>query len=365
VFRFFRSISFTGPVILVLVACSSLPSVTSATITTTQTATLASRIDAYLTQLTHDQKFTGSVLVARQGDILLAKGYGFADMERTIPISTGTRFLIGSMDKQFTAMAILILQAQGKLHLQDSICDYSSECPSSWQSTTIHHLLTHSAGIPDLPSDATILSDYKDRPLELDEIIAIYREKPMLFSPGERFSYSTPGYLLLEHVIENVSGQSFRSFLEQNIFEPLEMNDSDYDCRGENLAVGFTAPGITSRLVEWPRAHSICTTVEDLYSWDQSLYSERLVPSELIDLMFTAYVHAPEFGDMDYGYGWFVGQWHDHRVAGHGGWIPGSGFRSFIQHYPDDKLAVIVLSNQADSDVFGVASRLADIVFGE
>jgi CubicO group peptidase (beta-lactamase class C family) len=152
-------------------------------------------------------------------------------------------------------------------------------------------------------------------------------------------------------------------FLEQNVFDALEMTHSDYNCQGDHLASGYTAFGIRSRLIEWPKAYSICTTAEDLFSWDQSLYSEKLVPHELIDLMFTAHIDAPEFGDVDYGYGWFIGKRHNHTVAGHGGWIPGSGFRSIIQHYPDDKLAIIVLSNQADTDVFAIASQIADLVF--
>jgi CubicO group peptidase (beta-lactamase class C family) len=286
-------------------------------------------------------------------------------VENSIPITTATRFLIGSMDKQFTAMGILILQAQAKLNLQDRLCEYLTECPSTWHKITIHHLLTHSAGILDYPGDITIISGYRDTPLPIDEIVKTYLEKPLLFTPGERFSYSTPGYLLLVYIIEQVSGQSYKAFLEEQIFNPLEMNNTEYDCRGESLAMGFTASGIRSRLIIWPRAYSICTTVGDLYKWDQSLYSEKLVPFELIDLMFTTHIQAPDFGAMYYGYGWFVGEWHGHKVAGHGGWIPGSGFRSFFQHYLDDEVAIIVLSNQADSDVFEITSTIAEIVFSD
>jgi CubicO group peptidase (beta-lactamase class C family) len=169
----------------------------------------------------------------------------------------------------------------------------------------------------------------------------------------------------LVYIIEQVSGKTYKAFLEQHIFDPLEMNKTEYDCLGKNLAMGFTASGIPSRLIKWPRAYSICTTVEDLYKWDQSLYSDKLVPYELIDLMFSAHIQSPDSGAMDYGYGWFVGEWRGHKLAGHGGWIPGSGFRSFIQHYPDDEVAIVVLSNQADSDVFEITSKIAEIVFGD
>lgn len=358
-----RNILFIPGMIGALVACINLPSTTTPISTIPPTPNVSSNIGAYLTQLTHDEKFSGAVLVARQGEVLVNNGYGFADVEGSVPVTPEIRFLIGSMDKQFTAMAVLMLYARDRLILQDPICDYMADCPLTWQGIAVHDLLTHSAGIADFPADVTTLSSYKDEPLDRDEIIAIYKEKPVLFSPGERFSYSTPGYLLLEHLVEEVSHQPFSSFLEQNIFEPLEMKSTDYDCRDEKLAVGFSASGITSRLIEWPRAYSICTTVEDLYLWDQSLYSDRLVPSAFTDLMFTAQVKAPEFGDMDYGYGWFVGEWDNHSVAGHGGWIPGSGFRSFIQRYPDDELLIVVLSNQSDSDVFAIVSEIAAQAF--
>jgi CubicO group peptidase (beta-lactamase class C family) len=361
------SISKRNPWIIFALAflgsCSVFPSSISPTSTVPPTLPINAEIDTYLTQLSQDHQFSGSVLVAQHGDLFLSKGYGFADVEQSIPITTGTRFLIGSMDKQFTAMAILILQVQAQLDLQDPLCDYLTECPSNWYEITIHHLLTHSAGIPDFPADIATISNYQDAPLTRDEIIQIYLKKPLLFSPGEKYSYSTPGYLLLAHIIEQVSGQSYKSFLKHHIFDPLEMNNTAYDCRDENLAMGLTESGITSRLVKWPRAYSICTTLEDLFMWDQSLYSEKLVPYEMIDLMFATHIQTPDIGAMYYGYGWFVGEWQGHKVAGHGGWIPGSGFRSFIQHYPDDELAIIVLSNQADSDVFGITSKIAEIVF--
>jgi len=351
-------------VVAVLTACTSLPTPTATLPAATQIPRdVRSQIDTYLSNLTDERKFSGSVLVAQESRILVSKGYGMADTENTVPDTPQTRFLIGSMGKQFTAMAILLLQAQGKLNVQDHICQYVPDCPTGWQEITIHHLLTHTSGIPDFPPDITVYTSNTDVPLSPIEILALYKDMPLRFKPGEMFAYSTPGYILLNYIIEQVSGQSYGMFLQQHVFEPLEMTRSSYDCRNSNLAVGYQAFGTKAHLTNWPRAYSVCTTVEDLYRWDQALYTEQLISKELLDTMFAPYVSAPSFGDMEYGYGWFIGEWSNRRVEGHGGWIAGSGFRTFIQRYPNDKVIIIVLSNQENSDVFAIATQIAHLVF--
>jgi CubicO group peptidase (beta-lactamase class C family) len=348
----------------VLAACSGHQTPTAILPIATQTPQgVSSQIDAYLSNLTNEHKFSGSVLVVRSSKILFSEGYGMADIENTIPNNPQTRFLIGSMGKQFTAMAILMLQAQGKLNVQDHACQYIPECPTSWQEITIHRLLTHTSGISDFPSDITIYTSNTDVPLSPVEIITLYKNKPLLFKPGETFAYSSPGYILLDYIVEQVSGQSYGIFLQQQIFEPLKMNNSGYDCHNSKLAVGYETFGTRARLINWPITYSVCTTVEDLYRWDQALYTTQLISKELLDKMFTPYVPTPSYGDMEYGYGWFIGEWLNRHVEGHGGWIPGSGFRSFIQRYPNDGISIIVLSNQEYSDVFTITTEIAQMVF--
>ena len=185
----------------------------------------ASKIDKVLNDLTEREAFTGAVLVARNGEVLLRQGYGLADRERNIPNTPQTKYRLGSITKQFTAMAILMLQAQDKLNVQDPICRYISECPITWQDITIHHLLTHTSGIPNL----TDFHDYqatKATPSPPEQTIARFKDKPLGFPPGEQWSYSNSGYIVLGHIIEQASGLSYEAFLQQYIFEPLQMKDT-------------------------------------------------------------------------------------------------------------------------------------------
>jgi CubicO group peptidase (beta-lactamase class C family) len=326
---------------------------------------LVAALDLYLSDLADKHQFGGAVLVGKEGKILFAQGYGLASIKSGLQNSPQTRFLIGSMDKSFTAMAILILQTRGDIELMDGICSYLQRCPPDWEDITIHHLLTHTSGIPDFPPDITVLTNHEDVPLTPSAITSLYMEKPLRFNPGDIFGYSTPGYIVLQMIIESISGIPYPLFLKENIFDPLGMNNSEYACSPSDLPTGHTSYGTVSDLVLWPTAYSVCTTAEDLFLWDQALYSETLVPYESLETMFASYTAAPSFGNMDYGYGWFVGDWLGHRIEGHGGWIPGSGFRSFIQRYPEEQVVVIVLSNQEDVDAFSISTGIASLVLGE
>jgi CubicO group peptidase (beta-lactamase class C family) len=174
-------------------------------------------------------------------------------------------------------------------------------------------------------------------------------------------------YILLGYIIEQVSSQSYATFLQLNIFEPLRMQNTGYDCKDASLAVGYQSFGIRAPLINWPRAYSVCTTVEDLYRWDQSLYTDHLLSKELLDAMFTPHMPAPaldpQFGEGSYGYGWFMGERWNRHVIGHGGWIPGSGFRTFIERYPNDKVTIIVLSNLEYAPIVAIASKIEQVVF--
>ena len=230
----------------------------------------ASTIDKILTVHTERETFTGAVLVARNGEILLSQGYGWADRENQITNTPQTKYRLGSITKQFTAMAILILQSREQLNVQERICRYLPECPDSWQEITIHHLLTHTSGIPDL----TEFSDYKTfkaTPTTPEQTIARFKDKPLDFQPGEKCSYSNSGYVLLGIIIEQVSGRSYEMFLQQNIFDPLQMKNTGYDHNDDSLATGYT--GVDSN---WEKpayidmtlpyaAGGLYSTVEDLY----------------------------------------------------------------------------------------------------
>ena len=178
---------------------------------------LVSKIDKTLSLLTKRESFTGAVLVARNGEVLFSQGYGLADRDKNLPNTPQTKYRLGSISKQFTAMAILVLQTQGKLTVQDPVCRYISECPDSWQDITIHHLLTHIAGIPDFTS----FPDYETTratPSSPLQTIARFQDRPLDFKPGEKWSYSNSNYILLGYIIETASGESYETFLQKNIF---------------------------------------------------------------------------------------------------------------------------------------------------
>src|SRR5579863_2549516 len=187
----------------------------------------AASLDSYLSHLAATCVLSGSVLVEQNG-MLFSKGYGLADVDAQIPNTPQTRFRIGSITKQFTAIAILMLQDRGKLHVQDHICRYIPACPSDWQPITIAQLLTHTSGIPDYTNFPDFVATWT-QPTTPEALIARFKDAPLDFPPGSVFRYSSSGYVLLGYIIERVSGESYATFLRENIFVPLKMNNSGYD----------------------------------------------------------------------------------------------------------------------------------------
>ncbi len=329
-----------------------------------------SSIDAYMDNLAKEGVFSGSVLIAQGDNVLLRAGYGMADIENKVPNTPQTGFHIGSVTKQFTAMAVLILQAQGKLDVEEQVCIHLPSCPGDWKEITIHQLLTHTSGLPDswqFYAD----KNKQDARYDPEEILGWFKDAPLDFQPGDRFSYSNTGYLLLGYLIEEVSGQQYEVFLEKHIFEPLEMTRTGYYGAGDGLAKGYTYNGLEAEFINPSLPYSaggLYSTVEDMYRWDQSFYTEELLPGEMLERIFTPFVSissfsfAPPYEHLSYGYGWFMGERLGHRVAGHGGTC--NGFRALIERYPDDEISIIILSNLESSDIT-VTTFPAEAIFGE
>jgi CubicO group peptidase (beta-lactamase class C family) len=201
----------------------------------------ASHLDDLLSLWTRDGIFTGAVLLAQDGVVYLSKGYGLADREQVIPNTPGTRFHLGSISKQFTAMAILILQSQGRLTVQEPICDHITNCPAAWQGITIHQLLTHTSGLSPRLDDVILNAAHDpETPPDPAYYIEIAGEVPLEARPGERYDYSNSGYNILAYIIEQASGQSYADFLKENIFTPLNMSESGYDDGLSGVAAGYT-----------------------------------------------------------------------------------------------------------------------------
>ncbi|MFN8495748.1 MAG: serine hydrolase domain-containing protein [Caldilineaceae bacterium] len=342
------------------------PTVVPPTVTTSQPVrAILPAVDAVLKKLVEQQQFSGAVLIAQAGALLVNKGYGFADRAKQLPNTPQTKFRLGSLTKQFTALAMLQLQAQGKLNVQDPICKYLTDCPATWQAMTIHQLLTHTSGIPDL----THFPDYeriKTTPSTPAQTIARFKAKPLDFQPGAKWDYSNSNYIVLGAIIERASGKSYEQFLQENIFIPLQMNSSGYEHDKTMLATGYANATAEAELIDMSipfAAGGLYSTVEDLYRWDQALYTEKLLPAHLRDQLFMPFATIPDSGGLSYGYGWVIGQQFNHLTFSHNGGI--EGFVSSINRFPAEKVTLIVLCNQQDTNPNALIASLASIIFTE
>jgi CubicO group peptidase (beta-lactamase class C family) len=326
---------------------------------------MQAKIDEYINAHIKVNHFSGSVLIAQKGKTIISKGYGQANYELDVPNTPQTKFRLGSITKQFTAMAIMQLQERGLLNVNDSLSKYIPNYPEHAQQITLHHLLTHTSGIPNLTS----FPDYQETmiiPSPLEQTIARFKDKPLEFTPGEKFSYSNSGYILLTYIIEQVSGKPYESYLQTNIFHPLGMINTGYDHHSiilKNRASGYSleANGLMNAAyidMSIPAgAGALYSTVEDLYKWDRALYTEKLVSKAALKDTFTP------FKD-NYGYGWLIAKLFNNRqVVGHDGGI--NGFSSSLARYIDDDVFIVVLSNNQNAPLSQINQDLAAIVFGE
>jgi len=328
------------------------------------------RIDELLTAMASASTFTGSVLIAQDGQVLLSQGYGLADRAQQISNTPQTRYHLASISKQFTAMAILILQSQDKLSVKDPICNYIADCPSAWQDITIHHLLTHTSGLsPRLDDIIVTAASDPATPPDPAYFIEITGGVPLETRPGKQYAYSNFGYVLLAHIIEQASGQSYASFLEQAIFTPLNMRNTGYeDNSTSGIALGYAyryattaAPYVALPISDG--ADQLYSTTGDLFLWDQALNTDQLLPKAELEKMFEPFVRETEYPGFGYGYGWMMGEDHSRPVAGGAGW--NAGFATLYVRYPEDGLTLIVLMNQGNINHFSAWGAISNKLFGE
>ena len=338
-------------------------------LTAARLARTASQINSFLTTRVNNQQFSGTVLVAQHGQIVLARGYGVANWQNSTPNTANTRFYLGSITKEFTAMATLILQEQGRLHVSDHICTYITHCPSPWRLVTIHNLLTHTSGIPEL-DDAQIAS------ASPQAWIASFDNASLQFEPGSQFDYCSTCYQILAYIVQRASGVPYSHFVQQMILNPLHMNRSSFDSRyyyaQPDSAIGYESWQVNAPTMEeqadpqWSFLSGsglLYSTVEDLYRWDQALYHNTLVSQQTLTQAFSPYVAANLFPGSQYGYGWYVAPSpvQGHRLIWHDGML--DGFRNYIGRYVDDDVTIIFLSNLSTVDVVGLEHALEKIVF--
>lgn len=332
-------------------------------------ATLERRVDERLKAHMKANGFSGAVLIASQGRPLVARGYGYADVEWQIPNTTTTKFRIGSITKQFTSMLVMQLRERGRIKLEDSVCLYVSPCPDAWTAVTIHHLLTHTSGIPSY----TGIASWRETnmvPKTVEQMMAIFRDLPLQWKPGEKYAYSNSGYFLLGVVIEKASGEPYDRALQDKILTPLGMMDTGYD--SHTKIIPRRASGYANRRGELQNAAALdmgqpyaagalYSTVEDLLKWDQALYTDRLLPTAAKQLMWTPFKE-------NYAYGWLVSaptanEFGGHRWIAHGGGI--NGFSSVIIRLPEPNVTAIVLANNESVNAFAIGRELLAIFYGE
>lgn len=342
-----------------------LVSFASAQNTIIPAAEIVSKTDEYMKAAVGVDGFSGTILIARNGQPIVNKGYGMANIELNVPNAPKMIFRLGSITKQFTSMAVMMLKEKGKLGVDDPICKYFTDCPAAWKPITIRNLLTHTSGIPNYTS----FPDFAKttiQPITQSEIYALLKDKPLEFAPGEKYAYSNSGYYLLGTIIEKASGVSYSEFLQTNIFTPLGMKNSGYDSTSQiimNRAAGYARQKgeiVNADYMDMSvpyAAGALYSTTGDLLIWDRSLYTDKLVSRKSMDEIFT-----PFKGETGYAFGWNIGKRFERRTIGHGGGI--YGFATQITRFPSDNVTVIVLCNIQSAAAGKVASDLAAIVYG-
>lgn len=331
------------------------------TLPTPDSTTQAARLDT----LMRDYNGPGpgaAVLVLRDGQALVKRGYGQADLEAGVAVNAGSHFRLASISKQFTAAAIVLLVQDGKLTLDDPVRRWLPSLPSAADPITIKHLLSHASGLIDyedlMPVDAT-------EQVHDDDVLALLQDENRLyFTPGSNYRYSNSGYALLALIVEKASGQRYAEFLRDRIFTPLDM-------RSVALEQGVST--VPERVYgyslqddgRWLRTDQSSTSavlgdggiyasIEDLAKWDAALYDDRLLSDAMREAAFAPQVRVTDETDVDgYGYGW--------RVHGDKVWHSGEsiGFRNVIMRWPKEKFTVVVLSNRNDPEPYPLALKIA------
>lgn len=328
----------------------------------------SARVDELVRTEMKLQRIPGlSLAVVKDGQIILAKGYGQANVEHQVPAKADTIFQSGSMGKQFTAMAVMMLVEAGKLSLSDSITKYFPDSPDSWKNITVRHLLTHTAGTTDYPRDFDFRRDYTE-----DELLKRAQAVPLAFQPGEKWAYSNLGYVLLGLLIHKVSGQFYGDYLQERVFRPLGMTTARIISEADivpNRAAGYQLVKGELKNQNWvsPTLNTtadgaLYLTVYDMAKWDAALYTEKLVRKESFVTMWTP-VKLNNGKSEKYGFGWALGELRGHRVIEHGGtW---QGFKAQIARYVDDKLTVIVFANLRQANPSRISQKVAGIYNAE
>jgi CubicO group peptidase (beta-lactamase class C family) len=302
------------------------------------------------------QQFTGnqpgiSILIAKKGQIVYQKAFGSANVELSVPLQPEMVFDLGSITKQFTAVAILQLVEQGKIALTDSIQRYIKDFPSKGHTITIENLLTHTSGIPDYMQLDTGDPYAERKDFTPKEIIDLFKTLPLQFEPGTKFSYSNSGYFLLGYVIAQVSGENYYKYVQDHILSPLGLNRTFFNHQNEIIpghVSGYKKDGDQYKKADyWSAtlpyaAGDLVSNTADLFKWHQALHAGKVLKKETLDKAFVSYI-LKDGTSAGYGYGWYQKDFNGIKSIGHGGAI--TGFLTDEMYYPDQDVYVVILCN--------------------
>lgn len=326
--------------------------------------TVNEKLSEYLTAHERIKGFSGSVLVMQEGKPIVRKGIGLANREWNLANTPATKFRLGSITKQFTATAIMMLEQRGKLKLEHTLDKHIPDAPELWKKVTIHQLLSHTGGIASFTDDPTYRNEMF-KPFPLPDLIARFRAKPLDFEPGSKYHYSNSGYVLLGDIIQRASGTTYEEFLAKNIFEPLSMRDTGYDhwdtilpqrAAGYELKRGQVFNADYLDMTQPHAAGALYSTVDDLYKWDQALYAEKILSQAALQRMWTPVMN-------NYGYGWMIRKIDGRDYISHGGGI--NGFSTGITRVPALKTVSIVLSNLESANASLMSFNLMELTRGQ
>ena len=325
---------------------------------------ISAKVDEFIKGEMQKQHVPGvSLAVVKNGQVVLVKGYGLANVEHKVAVKPETIFQSGSVGKQFTATAVMLLVEDGKIVLDDKIGKYLGDVPDAWKAITVRHLLTHTGGLTDYPRDFDFRRDYTE-----DELLKRAQAIPVAFKPGEKWRYSNMGYMTLGILISKVTGKFYGDFLQERVFKPLGMTTARIINEADivpNRAAGYILVNGLLKNQEWvsPMMNttadgSLYLTALDMVKWDAALNGEKLLKKTSLDQMWTP-IELNDGKTWPYGFGWSLGTLRGHRIIEHGGaW---QGFKSFIARYPNDNLTVIFFANLIQANPATFAHGVAGI----
>jgi CubicO group peptidase (beta-lactamase class C family) len=367
-----RRLSPWRPAPVVLLLAFLLPAPAAAD-TRAASPTAAVRMEALLKGAYPADKPGAAAIVVKDGKVVFRKASGMASLELDVPLQPDMVFRLGSITKQFTATAVMMLVEEGKLALDDPIEKHLAGYPTQGHRITIEHLLTHTSGIQsytDMPGWMTskVLSD-----LTVSDLVDGFKKEPMQFAPGEKYRYNNSAYVLLGAIIEKASGKTYESFLRERIFAPLGMKSSGYGSDGPIIAKrlpGYTREENvpkTARYLSMTQpyaAGALVSTVDDLALWDAALYTGKLLKTSSLERMWTPFATS-DGKSTKYGYGWGISEVRGRRTIEHGGGI--FGFSTHALRVPDERVYVAVLCNsdRPTASPGLVARKLAALAIGD